>query len=190
MPEDGTRVWDLIKSVILPVDLHTLNSISKEIWQDAQRTSWLQLLYRLEGVSMLILIPGALILGGIFAYESGVGIAEVQTLGVQFSIGLGLLSMFILAKGVVWIVQRINQGKSIWGKDDNDIIIEFLTRLLFSLFLIIIPCYAIVEIGIPFEQIILYCILFCVVTGSLVAGLSGLLSIVVLLKVQLKKETH
>lgn len=182
MSDSKSGIWNLIKSALLPVDTDALRSVFDEIYNDARKTSWLQLLYRLEGVSVLILLPATLILGGIFAYEKGIGFAEIQTIGIQYAIGLALLLIFVVAKVIVWIVQSINNGESIWGYNNDKFRLELSLRLIMSLVFVLGPFYMTHKLNVSIGTLLVFFVLSCILLGSVVAGLCGLFSSILVAK--------
>lgn len=180
MPNSSSGIWYLVKSVILPVDVQALASVYREIREDAESTSWLELFYRLEGIAVLILIAGIITFGVISVNENGIGFSEVQTIGIQYAIGLVLLAVIILMKGVVWIVQRVNTGESIWGSDDEISGTSFVFRAIISSAFVFSPLFVILELNVPIQTVILFIIISCVILGSVVAGLCGIFTLVLL----------
>ena len=135
MPEKDSNLLKLIKSVLIPVDADALIGALRHLREEAENTSWLQLLYRLEGVSVLILIPSTLILGLLLAYKHGISLARVQTIGIQYTVGLFLVSLILIAKVVIWLVKQINNGQSVWNTKQNGLNIFIMLKRLVPFYL-------------------------------------------------------
>lgn len=176
MSDSNPGLWGLVKSVLLPVDPHVLRSVTSEVRDDVQSTSWRMLLNRFEATLLLALIPGVLILFLVYLYDSQANFQYLQTVGIQYILGGGLLMVVALVKAVVWIVHSINSGKSVWGLDPRDSISKVIARTLVSLALVAVPVILMVRLSISFDVLALYFVTFCVLCSSFLAGLFGLLS--------------
>ncbi|WP_167768501.1 hypothetical protein [Haloarcula amylovorans] len=163
-----------------------MKDATEEIQEDLKTTSWLQLFYRLEGVSMLILIPGTVILSGIFAYQSGIGLSEAQTIGFQYALGLIIIVSFIIAKMIVWTVNSVNDGRSIYGDLGDRVPL----RLIISSLLISMPVYLLYTISPSLKTLVIISIISCVLLGSTIAGLCGIFSSAILLKSEYVDEMN
>lgn len=170
-----------MKSVLLPVDEDSLRSVISDVQEDAQNTSWLQLLYRVEAVSILILIPSLAILGGVFINELNLGWQNIKTIGPQYAIGALLLFIAFIAKSLFWIVQKINTGESVWGIERENYFSIF-GQVVISLAFISLPIYTILNIDAEVNVLVTLSVFSFVILGCLIAGISGVLSTICLIQ--------
>lgn len=176
-----STLFKLLKSVFLPVDEESLVSVVSDIQQDAQKTSWIKLLHRIEAVAVLILIPGIVILGGVFINEFGSGLEYLKTIGIQYAIGGLLLLIVLVGKAVIWIVDKINKGQSVWGVSAESYQ-SVLTQFLISVAFLLMSIYIVYNIDASLDFLITLSVVMFVIMGCVIAGISGILTTVLLFK--------
>jgi succinate dehydrogenase/fumarate reductase cytochrome b subunit len=178
MPESA--ILKLIKSILLPVDTESLRSVVGEVRQDVQSTSWLQLFHRIEGVAILILIPGMVVLGGVVINNSNFSWNNLSAIGPQYVIGVLLIALLLTVKSIIWVVKRINKGESVWGVNHRSYS-SIIYQLIVSSVFVISAIYVIYNMNTPIDMLIVLSITSFFILGCIIAGVSGILTCVFLI---------
>lgn len=180
MSKPEPDIWDLIKSTLFPLDYDEVHRYIQNLRTQAKNTNWSSLSNRLEGVALLIILFGIISFIALYFYQSQFDLSLIQTLGVQFVIGVFVVTLLISAKSVVLIIENINHGETVFGDDSgrDDIV----GRLLASVLFLAIPTYVIMQIEIGIVELTTLFILSCIIIGSVIVGCSSVFKSVWMLR--------
>lgn len=177
MTKGSPDTLELFKSLLLP-GKDVICDYASGIREDAEEMDWLKAVYRIEGISLILLIS-ALVAGSVlFLDYRSLVVSLMKIAGLHIVIVVALFLVLTLSRTVLLAVGSINEGDSI---------IEVLTRgrgpvlwyrFIAGLLSLSASVVVISESGIGWSQLVAFSIFAFLILGSLGFAASGIISLI------------
>lgn len=181
--EESPSILVLVKSVILPFNNEIFAETLRKLRKDVQEASWTSVVYRVEGLSWLLLLVGSILSLPFLDLRGTPWMAIIELLGVHLVIGLAIVAIVFVAQVFLKIVHTIEKGHPVIG-DEGDYRYSQLkiVQAGCGLILLSIPILIALRMGSQLKDFLFLFSIFCIVLGSMVAGLVNVISALISLR--------